>query len=292
MSSPSPSSPLKKAGIVAIIGRSNVGKSTLLNALVGTKVAITSPKPQTTRHAIHGIVHDPRGQAVFVDTPGLFAKVPDLLTQKLNDKARATLEGVDLVLYMVDPTRHVGEEEKIAKRLALAAKAPKIMVINKADRRDRPYRDEYVVWDTEFDTVLDISALTGVGLEALKDKIFEHLPVGEALYPEGQLTDVTNDFWMAELIREKVFLVMHQEIPYSVTVEIEENAKRDNGTLFVAANVITSADRYKRMLIGDGARRVKQLSQMVRKELELVTGGQVFVALRVAVDEKWNERFQ
>ncbi len=281
----------KKSGVAVLVGRSNVGKSTLLNSLVGTKIAITSPKPQTTRHMIHGIIHDPRGQVVFVDTPGVFAKVPDLMTQKLNEKARASLDGVDVVLYVVDPTRHIGEEEKIVKRMVDVIKQPKILVINKSDLK-RPYLDEYLVWDKDFDRVIEISALDNKNLRQLVDIIFEKLPVGPELYPTGQLTDLTNNFWLEELIREKIFLVMHQEIPYSVTVEVEENITREDGTHYVKADILTSALRYKKMLIGHGGQRVKQIGQMVRKELELVSGKKAYLDLDVRVDERWGERFE
>jgi GTP-binding protein Era len=281
----------KKAGLAVLVGRSNVGKSTLLNALVGTKIAITSPKPQTTRHAIQGVLHDPRGQIVFVDTPGIFSHVPDHLTSRLNEKARESVEGVDILLYVVDPTRHVGKEEETVHRLVAAVKRPKILVINKTDEQ-QPYIDEYLAWEGEFDAVVRVSALRGRGLKPLVDEIIARLPAGEPLYPPDRITDVENRFWLAEIIREKIFLAMHEEIPYTTAVEVEETAVRDDGTNYVKAIVLTTAPRYKKMLIGQGARTIKRIGQAARKELEEVTGKKVYLDLEVDVDERWQERFE
>lgn len=284
--------PPPHVGLAVIVGRSNVGKSTLLNNLVGTKVAITSPKPQTTRHVIHGVLNDPRGQAVFADTPGIFKQVPDVLTSKLNEKAKDALAGVDLIIYVVDPTRHVGDEEKIVHRLVMQASCPKILVLNKSDRK-RPFLEEYLAWQDEFNAVHDVSAREARHLKPLIDTIFSLLPEGgELLYPTDQLTNVDNKFFLAEVIREKIFLAMHDEIPYTVHVEIEETEKRDSGLWYVRARIITNADRAKRMIIGHGGRQIKEIGQAARKELEAVTGAKVFLDLEVEVDERWQERFE
>lgn len=284
--------PKFKVGLAVLVGRSNVGKSTLLNSLIGTKVAITSPKPQTTRHVIHGVLNDPRGQAVFVDTPGIFKQVPDALTAKLNEKAKDSMVGIDVVLYVVDPTRHIGDEERTIHRLVRDLKVPKILVINKMDIK-RPFLDEYNEWIEEFDAVVDLSALSGKNLGALKDEIFERLPEGsELLYPTDQITNIDNKFWLAEVIREKVFLVMRDEIPYTISVEIEELERRPNGVEYIGANIITNTERYKRMIIGENGRRIKEIGQAARKELEGVTGEKVFIDLQVTIDERWQERFE
>lgn len=282
---------LKKSGLVVLVGRSNVGKSTLLNSLIGTKLAITTPKPQTTRHTIQGVIHDPRGQAVFVDTPGIFKQVPDILTAKLNERARDAFEGVDAILYVVDPNRHVGDEEESVHRMVKQAGKPKIMVINKIDS-GRQYVDEYLAWSDEFDAVIEISALQNKGLKALTDKIFELLPEGEPLYPEDQITNVDNKFWLEEIIREKVFLGMHEEIPYSTTVEVEETTRRQDGLVYIEASVLTSSARYKKMIIGDGARKIRGIGAAARKEIEAVTGDRIYLDLDVQVDERWAERFE
>jgi GTP-binding protein Era len=281
---------IKKVGFAVLVGRSNVGKSTLLNTLVGTKIAITTPKPQTTRNALQGVIHDERGQIIFVDTPGIFTQVPDILTKKLNDAARSSLEDIDVVLYVVDPTRHVGDEEKVIHKLVSTINKPKFLVLNKSDLT-KPYEHEYLAWKDEFDEVFEVSALNNKNLTALKNAIFEKLPIGEEVYPLGQLTNITNEFWLSELIREKVFMQMHEEIPYSVMVDIEENSIRENGMRYIRAAILTTAPRYKKMIIGEGAKKIKTIGSMVRKELEAISGEKIFLDLEVNVDERWNERF-
>lgn len=274
-----------------MVGRSNTGKSTLLNSLVGSKIAITTPKPQTTRHTIHGVIHDPRGQIVFVDTPGIFTQVPDHLTGVLNEKARNAVQGIDALLYVVDPTRHVGQEEQAVHRLVSQSNVPKILVLNKSDQK-RPYLDEYMDWKDEFAAIVDVSALQQKNLGTLVDAVLAQLPYGELLYPEGQMTNVENNFWLAELIREKVFMTMHEEIPYSTTVTVEEVADRPDGTTYIKATIVTNAERYKKMLIGARGRTVKLIGTTVRKELELVLGKKIFIDLDVDIDERWQEKFE
>lgn len=283
--------PLKKSGLVAIVGRSNVGKSTLMNSLIGTKIAITSPKPQTTRHTIHGVLHDERGQAVFVDTPGIFAQIPDTLTAKLNQKAADALTGIDLVLYVVDPTRHIGKEDEIIHRIVTNSSAPKILVINKSDIRGE-FIDEFMAWEKEFTSVIQISARKEHNLKALKDLVFEALPIGEPLYPTDRITDSNQRFWISELVREKIFLALHEEIPYTTTVETDEIVERENGMIYVKARILTTSSRYKKMIIGQGGRQIKTVGSNARKEIEAVTGKKVFLELEVEVEEKWQERFE
>jgi GTP-binding protein Era len=169
-----------KSGFVVLIGRSNVGKSTLINSLVGTKVAITSPKPQTTRHIIQGVLHDARGQAVFIDTPGIFQKSYDRLTSTLTRKAREAIHDVNLILYVVDPTRAPGKEENTIFNLLQTIKLPKILVVNKIDLRERPYSEDYQDWQNDFDEYIEISALKQKHLKPLVDLIFKYLPIGQA----------------------------------------------------------------------------------------------------------------
>lgn len=280
-----------KSGFVVLIGRSNVGKSTLLNALVGTKIAITTPKPQTTRFPIRGIVTETRGQAIFVDTPGIFAQKFNQLTARLNMIARESLDGVDLILYVVDPTRAIGKEEETILRLIKQAKEPKILVINKIDEKDKYFLDEYTDLKDQFNDVIQISALRNKNLGELKTKIFRLLPEGELTYPAGQLTDLETRSWVEELIREKIFLAMHEEIPYTATVRVEEMEKRKNKKgqeiIYIKASVLTTSDRYKKMLIGVGARQIKEIGQAARRELEGAMNGSVFLDLEVIVEPHW-----
>lgn len=281
----------QKCGLVVLIGRSNVGKSTLLNALVGSKVAITSPKPQTTRHVIQGVLNEPRGQIVFADTPGVFKRAPDRLTSRLNEKVKESVTGIDAAIYVVDATRHVGEEEKAVRRLIAAVDQPKFLVLNKRDRR-LEFKDEYLALADDFDGVFEVSALQGKGLKPLVDAIFERLPVGEPLYPADRLSDVSHRFWLEEIIREKIFLATEKEVPYSVAVRIEDTAERANGLVYVRAVILTTATRYRQMLIGRAGSKIKEIGSMARRELELITGRKFYLELEVEVDENWQERFE
>ncbi len=281
-----------KSGFVALIGRSNVGKSTLLNALVGSKVAIITPKPQTTRIAIRGIVHDPRGQIVFVDTPGVFEKSRDPLTESLNREVRNAMDGIDAIVYVADPTRAVGPEEHHTFAMVQASGKPKIMAINKSDLSDRskPFLFEFERMGEKMDAVLHISALRGTNLKPLIDKLFDILPEGEPFYPEFQITDMESKKWIEELIREKIFIQMHEEVPYSITVTIDEMEKRPDGVVYIKARILTTEKRYKKMLIGAGASKIKEMGHTARKELETALQAKVFLDLEVEVDANWVRR--
>ncbi|MBI4128579.1 MAG: GTPase Era [Parcubacteria group bacterium] len=280
----------KKAGVVALVGRSNVGKSTLLNALVGTKISITSPRPQTTRFPIQGVFHDERGQIVFVDTPGLFAKPRDALTKRVNVRIGEALEDVQAILYVVDPTREIGREEKLLLARIQKIPVPRILVMNKIDIMDPPFRADYELLRPQFSAACEISALRKLHIRGLLDTLFSFLPEGEPLYPEFQLTNLDTRRWIAELIREKVFLVMRQEVPYTAAVEIENMETRDNGMLVIEGIIFTTDDHHQRMLIGRNAQRIKEIGSMARKELEAATGKKVYIRLEVRVDPHWMER--
>jgi len=284
---------MKKSGIVAIIGRSNVGKSTLINTLVGTKVAITTPKPQTTRRPIQGIITREQGQVVFVDTPGIMQKARDTLTNKLNAYAKDSLRGVNAILYIVDPTRPIGDEEKQAFRLVEHQTIPKLLVINKIDdKASKNFIDYYRDLGSKFDAYTEVSALTSKNTDLIEKWIWENMPEGEALYPEFQLTSMGNEEWLAELIREKLFLRLREEVPYSTHVEVHSIDIQDNGTVFVDATIYTHSERYKPMIIGAGGRGIKEIGQSTRRELEAVTGKKYFLQLQVAVDPRWVERME
>lgn len=283
-----------KVGFVALVGRSNTGKSTLVNALVGTKVAITTPKPQTTRQAIQGVHHGEEGQIIFVDTPGIFRKKRDAVTSRMNQAAKGALEGVDLILYVVDPTRAIGEEEEDILRLIKDVAAPKLLVINKIDEPRPRYLEDYRALSSDFQETIEISALKGTHLKALMAAVYARLPEGEPIYPEHQITNIDNRTWYAELIREKVFLSLYQEIPYTTTVEVDEIAmktsKNGKEMLYVKARILTDDDRHKRMIIGAGGVMIRKIGTMVRKELEQIHGHTVFLELEVETDAHWPER--
>jgi len=281
-----------KSGFIVLIGRSNVGKSTLMNALVGSKIAITSPKPQTTRLPVHGILTRDEGQMVFVDTPGVMKKKRDLLTKKLQQTVVQSLKDINVVGYVVDPTREIGEEEREALRLSKLSTAKRVLIINKIDEQKKPYLDFYRDLAHEFDAVAEVSALRGTHIATLTKTLFDLLPEGEPFYPLHQLTNMRNDFWLAELIREKLFLRLHEELPYSTHVEVLETDQRENGILYIAATIYTTEERYKRMIIGQAGRGIKEIGQSTRKELEAITSQKVFLDLTVEVDSHWMDRME
>ncbi len=274
-----------------LVGRSNVGKSTLLNTLVGTKIAATSFRAQMTRHVIHGVMNTPDGQAVFVDTPGVFKDKKNILSKKLTGKVEEAIHDIDLILYVVDPTREIGTEERAVYGMIRHLTIPKILVVNKSDlpESERPYQSDYTAWGPDFDSVYFLSALKNRHIQPLKDKVMELLPEGEDMYPVEQLTNMNKEFWIAELIREKLFSVLDKEVPYSVAVEVDSVEEKPEMTV-IKARILTDAERYKGMIVGKGGMRIKEIGQMSRKELEQATDKKVFLELEVEVDSHWVER--
>lgn len=284
----------KKSGFVTFVGRSNVGKSTLLNSIIGTKLAIVTPKPQTTRHPVRGVLHDDRGQIVFVDTPGMFLGKRDHVSMRLNELAREQLDGIDVAVYVVDPTREPGQEEEHIQTILKALNIPKLLVINKTDLTpiERPWTETFSATDVGQQEVFSVSAKTNHGLKELVDRLFDLLPVGPGYYPDQQYTDLSHDKWLSELIREKVFLRLEQEVPYSIHVEVTEDEPQGNGTQRISATIWTTDERYKRMIIGSKGSMIKLIGMDARKEMELVMDKKVFLELHAQVDPKWPQRFQ
>ncbi|MBD3311458.1 MAG: GTPase Era [Candidatus Magasanikbacteria bacterium] len=280
-----------KSGFVVLVGRSNVGKSTLLNTLVGTKIAATSFRAQMTRHIIHGAMNTPEGQAVFLDTPGVFKDKKNLLSAKLTNKAKEALEGIDLIIYVVDPTREIGDEERAVYGMIRHLDIPKLLVINKSDLPElqRKHQKSYELWKKDFDEMFILSALKASHIKPLKDKVIELLPEGEPIYKENQITNVDNYFWVAEIIREKIFSVLEKEIPYAVTVEVD-NIEEKPDIIVISARILTEADRYKKIIIGRKGLKIKEIGQMARKELEQALNKKIFLELEVEIDKHWVER--
>jgi len=282
-----------KSGFVMLAGRSNVGKSTLLNALVGSKVAIVTPKPQTTRLPIRGIVHDPRGQIVFLDTPGIFLGKKDALSSTLNKAVRESFEGIDAVVYVIDPSREPGPEEEFIQKLVKSSRKPTFLAINKSDLGPKrlPYLEEARDIDVNQLATYEVSAVKHSNLNRLQEGIFASLPEGEAYYPDKQITDLGHQQWIEETIREKVFLALEKELPYTVKVTVDDVTFRKQGGRYIQATVWTTNDRYKRMIIGAGAAMIKKIGMLARKELEAALDTQVHLSLEVKVDARWPEKF-
>ena len=280
-----------KSGFAILVGRSNVGKSTLLNTLVGTKIAATSFRAQMTRDIIHAALNTPEGQAVFIDTPGIFKDKKNRLTGKLIEKAKEALEGVDVIIYVVDPTREIGDEERYTYGLIRHLDVPKILVINKSDlhKSERKHAEAYEEWSEDFDAVFNLSALRASHIEPLKSKVIELLSEGEPMYMDQQITNVNDHFWTAEIIREKIFSVFDKEVPYSMTVTVDTIEEKKD--LFVIeARILTDQERYKKLIIGKGGHKIKEIGQMARRELEQSLNKKVFLDLEVEVDKHWVER--
>lgn len=277
-----------RAGLVTVVGRTNVGKSTLINALVGAKISIVTPRPQTTRHPIHGIVHRPGGQIVFVDTPGFFQTHKDALVDKLHQRAQHALKGIDVVVHVVDPTRDIGPENDMVAAVLKHVRQPRVLCVGKADLPERPFRDAWLKCGADYDACFEVSGLTQEGCEPLIEALFARMPYGPQLYPDDQITNTTLDFRLAELIREKVYLYTGEEVPYRTQVEVDIVEERPDAegkpVLHVTAAIVTPNDRYQRMLIGVGARKVKQIRMAAQREMRQQLGKKVKLELDVIVD--------
>ena len=280
-----------KSGFVVLIGRSNVGKSTLMNTLVGTKIAAVTHKPQTTRQAIHGVLTRPEGQIVFVDTPGVFKDAGGALTKALTKTVEDSLIGIDAILYVADPTRGLGPEERATLAMIRKLVQPKLLVINKSDmpEREKPFVEDYRALAEQFTGVFELSALKARHIEPLIERLYALLPEGEPAYPEGQKTDLTEYVWVAEIIREKIFLATEQEVPYSTQVEVDAMEEK-NERLVITARILTTETRCKKMLIGHGGQKIKEIGIAARRELEAATNKKVYLDLQVAVDPHWVRR--
>ena len=278
-----------RAGMVAVLGRTNAGKSTLVNALVGRKVSIVTPKPQTTREAVQGVVHRPEGQIVFVDTPGFFKTHASALVDKLHQRARRALDGIDAILHVVDPTKEIGEEEEMVVAVLANVPQAKILCLSKSDLDIRPASEVWRARATGYKAIIEVSALNGHGLEELVAALMKSMPVGQALYPEDEVTNTSREFAAGELIREQIYLRMGDEIPYRTRVEIgsieERKTKLGEPLIAILATILVASDRYKAMVIGAGGQRIRQLNSDSRKELEHHFGKKVFLDCDVMVDK-------
>lgn len=285
-----PSAAPFRSGLAVLIGRTNAGKSTLLNALVGAPVSIVTPRPQTTRHPVHGIVHRPEGQVVFVDTPGFFKTHKSSLVDQLHQRAQEALKGIDVVVHVVDPTRDAGEENEMVGEVLSRVPLPKILCLSKLDVAYRPFREAWLRLAPQYDAVVEVSGFTRTGTDELVTLLLARMPEGPELYPAGQKTNTTLEFQAAELIREKVYLYTGEEVPYRTQVEldqIEEQIGEDGiPVVQVKAAVITPNERYQRMLIGTGARKIRQIRLAAQRALRDRMGKKVSLDLDVIIDRK------
>jgi len=281
-----------RSGYVAIIGKPNVGKSTLLNSFLGEKLSIVTPKAQTTRNRITGILTGENYQIVLLDTPGIFEPTYGLQRHMVQNALKAASEA-DLLLLMVEASDPPNELEKEILGRIKNIKKDSILVLNKVDRVQKDsllpliaaYHDQF-----GFEEIVPISALTGDGVSRLLGVIVQHLPAGGIYYPEDQISDLPERFFIAEIIREKVFLKTQQEIPYSTTVQVDEVKERKGGKIYVRATVYVERESQKAIVIGDNGSMLKNIGRLAREEIERWLGASVYLDLWVAVKRDWREK--
>jgi GTPase len=285
------------SGFVSILGRPNVGKSTLLNALVGEKLAIVSPKPQTTRNRILGILEVPSpknrtsGQVILIDTPGVH-KPDSSLGRTMMAEVRQALAGCDLLLLMVDVTERFGREDGFALEMAKRSRTPVLLLLNKIDRIAKKDRLLPIIEDYrqrhDFREIIPLSARTGEGLDRLLEALLKNLPEGPRYFPEDQLTDQPVRFMVAEIIRQQVVLATSEEVPYATAVVIEEFEEGEKLTR-VAAAIHCEREGQKRILVGRHGQMLKKIGTAARSEIETLVGTRVYLDLFVKVSPQWRE---
>jgi GTP-binding protein Era len=279
------------SGYVSIIGRPNVGKSTLLNAIIGEKIVITSNKPQTTRNRIQGIHNIPGGQIIFIDTPGIHAG-HSRLNRSMVDVAMSSISGVDLLLMVVDATTPV--DAGIIGDVLKGVATPVVLVINKVDLlpAKQILFEKISDWAAlhPFHEIIPVSAGSGDGVGLLVDTISRYLPEGPQLFPDDILTDMPEKFIVAEMIREKIFRLTRDEVPYSTAVEVESFVERENGVIAISAAIVLERATQKGIVIGKRGDMLKKIGSQARQDIERLLATRVFLELFVKVEENWSER--
>jgi len=280
-----------KTGYVALIGRPNVGKSTLLNHLIGQKISITSRRPQTTRHRIQGIKTSARGQAIYVDTPGIHGSEKRAMNRYLNRTATSVLQGVDVIVWVVDQWTWHTENDLILAQIRMV-QCPVILAVNKVDQcEDKsallPFLGA-VAKRFQFAEIVPLSALKGINLERLEEKIMDVLPEGDPIYPDEQITDRPERFFAAEIIREKLIRSLGQEVPHAITVQIEQY-REQKGVVHIHAVIWVEREGQKIIVIGKQGEVMKKVGQRAREDLEKMLDKRVFLNLWVKVKKGWSD---
>ena len=287
-----------KTGIASIVGRPNVGKSTLINKILGEKIAIVSNIPQTTRNQIRGVYNDERGQIVFIDTPGLHLG-HDKLDKFMNRASMGSLQDVDVVIHLVDTTEHIGVEERNVVDQLKGLKCPVILGLNKVDIAKGKFIPDYIaLWeeatgkkinDIKNLTLLPLSGLTGIHIDKLVDLVFEELEEGPLFYPRDTICDYPRKMVISDTIREKLFQLMREEVPHSIAVVIEDMKPRKGKTLYVRAIILVERESQKEIVIGKNGAILKKIGSEARKELEELLEQKVFLEMFVKIAKKWRE---
>jgi GTP-binding protein Era len=280
-----------RSGFVAVVGRPSVGKSTLVNACVGQKVAIVSKKPQTTRNRILGILTREDAQIIFVDTPGIHQPLHKL-GEYMVKTAQKAVPDADLVLFVVDASVMPTEEDRQVAHFLAQSRSPILLVLNKMDRlpadRIQPHSAAYLALRQSADWMMT-SALRGQNLDKLLATIINHLPQGPRYFPAGQVTDVTERFIAGELVREQALRLLQQEVPYALAVVIDEFTERRADLTYIAATIYVEKDSQKGIVIGSGGKMLKDIGAAARREIEEMLGTKVFLELWVKVRAKWRQ---
>ena len=287
-----------KSGFVAVVGRPNVGKSTLVNQMVGSKVAITSSRPQTTRNAIRGVVTDSDGadpdyQIVLVDTPGLHKPKTELGT-RLNSLVYGTLADADVVLFLIDATMPVGPGDRLIAERLVESNADVVVGVNKIDKASRQATMAQLIEaaDWPFKDIYPLSAIKGDGVAELVEELVHRLPEGPRYYPEGMTTDQPEKLVIAEIVREKFLNRLREELPHSLTVRIEDMEQRESGLIDITADVVVERKSQKGIVIGKGGSLLQKAGTEARQELETILGNKVNLKLHVVVEKDWQRRPQ
>ena len=281
----------KKSGFVTLIGRPNVGKSTIMNKLIGQKIAITSDKPQTTRNRIRTVYTDERGQVIFVDTPGIH-KAKNKLGEFMVNAAETSISDVDVILYLVEPKAYIGEGDKHIIELLHRSNLPVILLINKIDSLERkeeilPVIEKYSK-EYDFKHIIPVSARTGYGLDDLLKTLFDELPTGPQYYDEDTVTELPEKEIVAELIREQALRALSEEIPHGIAVVIDRMKEKDHITE-VEATIICEKDSHKGIIIGKGGSMLKKIGSNARREIEDLVQAHVNLNLWVKVKKNWRD---
>ncbi|MBN47262.1 MULTISPECIES: GTPase Era [unclassified Methylophaga] len=283
--------PAFRSGYVAIIGRPNVGKSTLINRVLGQKLCITSRRPQTTRHRILGIKTTDTGQFIYVDTPGIHSDGKRAMNRYMNRAAAASVEDVDVVVFVIEGMKWTEEDERVLQKLKETSK-PVILVMNKIDKLEDKAtlfpQVEKLAALYKFTDIVPLSARKGINLESLEESIYKLMPEGEMIFDEDQLTDRSSRFLAAEMVREKLFRHLGQELPYSLTVDIEQ-FEDDNGMFRISAVIYVERSGQKSIVIGKKGELLKQVGKDAREDMEKLFGCKVFLQLWVKVREGWSD---
>ncbi len=287
-----------KSGFVVVVGRPNVGKSTLVNRMVGSKVAITSSRPQTTRNAIRGVVTDsdevdPDFQIVLVDTPGLH-KPKTELGARLNSLVYGTLADADVVLFLIDATMPIGPGDRLIAERLVEANADVVVGVNKIDKASRQATMAQLIEAAEwsFKDIYPVSAIKGDGVAELVEELVRRLPEGPRYYPEGMTTDQPENLVIAEIVREKFLGRLREELPHALAVRIEEMDQRESGLIDISADVIVERKSQKGIVIGKGGSLLQMAGTEAREELETILGNKVNLMLHVVVEKDWQRRPQ